>query len=145
MSFKNDAHRKAVMASLQDKQHWNRIRKIAERARAVVVTKARCKSLSGMCFDASAYLQRRLASQGIDTKYRVGNNHAFLTHRGKIIDITATQFGPKYGKVVIRPHVKMRRNDELVWDSSEYGLASDKEAGREIETWHARRKMWKRK
>jgi hypothetical protein len=77
--------------------YWGKVRRITKASRNVMEHYAKAnnfnKDLGGLCFDASAYLAKRLRRNGIRSKVVASNYHCFLKLKGKIIDITASQFG----------------------------------------------------
>jgi len=98
------------------------IRKIAEEARDIIQKyfKDREKdfwysvtpdNLRGACAISSFFLQRKLKQAGYDSKvqcvdFKFSGSHCFVIIEGNknrhILDVTATQFGKEFPKVVIR-------------------------------------------
>lgn len=56
--------------------------------------------LAGCCFRASRQLFKLAEDCGIRTEIGLGECHAFVLYGGKVVDVTATQFG-NYQKVMV--------------------------------------------
>jgi len=77
--------------------------------------RSRCKDyhkkpdLAMMCGAASVYLARALRAAGVECQLFEGVFHCAVWVGGCVVDITATQYGTKYPKVLVLPERKYRK------------------------------------
>jgi hypothetical protein len=83
------------------------IRRIAKSVRSAFEMIARNggwdQSLSGLCYRSAIQVFLECRRHGIYVRLAKGAGHGFCVYSGHIIDVTATQFGKEYPKVVIIP------------------------------------------
>ena len=63
--------------------------------------------LRGMCAIANSHLYRVLKDRGIRFWLVENDHHVFLLRNGRVLDVTATQFGDEYGRVLFKKHMDL--------------------------------------
>jgi hypothetical protein len=99
------------------------IREEGEKVREWAENRCRISNLSGFCSICSAKLFLALQERGIDVDIVESDFHVWLESNGKIIDITATQYGTEFPPVFIvrKSMVKKGLNH---WLEGESGLGN---------------------
>lgn len=84
--------------------------------------------LGGLCYDATCFLRRMAAAQGIATDAGMGRGHWFVLHGDTVVDITSTQFGQS-DRVAVLPLAEAQKRGpwwELLERSSALPDAEDR-------------------
>ena len=70
------------------------------------------ENLGCMCGICAYEIFKRARRAGMRCRIAMSCHHAFVIYHGRVVDVTATQFGNRYPKVVVR---RLKGSNDSIW------------------------------